>query len=54
MEFAYDVDGFHLFCGDALDVMPQGEHAIPIETAIDPASADIKRGFGELSDLPSR
>ena len=23
--------------GDALDVMPQGEHAIPIETAIDPA-----------------
>ena len=40
--------------GDALDVMPQGEHAIPIETAIDPASADIKRGFGELSDLPSR
>ena len=40
--------------GDALDVMPQGEHTIPVETAIDPASADIKRGFGELSDLPSR
>ncbi len=40
--------------GDALDVMPQGEHAIAIETAIDPVSADIKRGFGELSDLPSR
>jgi sulfide:quinone oxidoreductase len=40
--------------GDALDVVPQGEHAIPIETAIDPATADIKRGFGELSDLPSR
>jgi sulfide:quinone oxidoreductase len=40
--------------GDALDVMPQGEHAIAIETAIDPAAPDIKRGFGELSDLPSR
>jgi hypothetical protein len=40
--------------GDALDVMPHGEHVIPIEAAIDPASADMKRGFGELSDLPSR
>ena len=40
--------------GERLDVMPQGEHAIPIEAAIDPASADIKRGFGELTDLPSR
>jgi sulfide:quinone oxidoreductase len=40
--------------GDALDVVPEGEHAIPIVTAIDPAAADIKRGFGELSDLPSR
>jgi sulfide:quinone oxidoreductase len=40
--------------GDALDVMPEGEHAIAIETAIDPAAPDIKRGFGELSDLPSR
>ena len=39
---------------DRLDVMPQGEHAIPIETAIDPATADIKRSFGELSDLPAR
>ena len=38
--------------GDALDVTPQGEHAIPIETVIDPASPAIKRGFGELSDLP--
>lgn len=34
--------------GERLDVMPQGEHAIPIETAIDPASADTNRGFGEL------
>ena len=40
--------------GDALDVMPEGEDAIPIETTIDPASADMERGFGELSDLPSR
>jgi sulfide:quinone oxidoreductase len=40
--------------GEALDVMPQGEHAIPIEAGVDPASADIKRGLGELSDLPSR
>ena len=39
---------------DRLDVMPRGEHAIPIETAIDPATPDIKRSFGELSDLPPR
>ncbi|HET6870855.1 MAG TPA: hypothetical protein VFH80_33405, partial [Solirubrobacteraceae bacterium] len=29
----------------------RGRGRDPIETAIDPA-ADIKRGFGELSDLP--
>ena len=29
--------------GDALDVMPQGEHAIPIETAIDPAAPESSR-----------
>jgi hypothetical protein len=38
--------------GDRLDVMPQGEHAIPIETAID--TEDIKRGLEELSDRRSR
>jgi sulfide:quinone oxidoreductase len=40
--------------GDRLDVMPQGEHTIPIETAIDPVRADSKRYFGQLSDLPAR
>ena len=40
--------------GDALGVAPQGEHAIPIETAVDLTAAGIKRGFGDLSDLPSR
>jgi sulfide:quinone oxidoreductase len=39
--------------GDALDVMPEGEHAIPIEAAIDPATSDVKHSFGELSDVPS-
>jgi sulfide:quinone oxidoreductase len=40
--------------GDALDVMPQDEHAIPIETAIGRATPDMHRGFGELSDLRPR
>jgi sulfide:quinone oxidoreductase len=40
--------------GDAADVMPQGEHAIPVETALDPVAPDTQRSFGELSDLPPR
>jgi sulfide:quinone oxidoreductase len=40
--------------GDALDVMPQGEDAIPVEAAIDLATVDVRRTFGELPDLPSR
>jgi sulfide:quinone oxidoreductase len=40
--------------GDALDVMPQGEDAIPVEAAIDLATVDVRRAFGELPDLPSR
>jgi hypothetical protein len=40
--------------GDRLDVMPQSEHAIPIETAIDPATGETKRRMEELSDLLSR
>jgi sulfide:quinone oxidoreductase len=40
--------------GDAADVMPQGEHAIPVETALDHIAPDTHRSFGELSDLPPR
>ncbi|MGI8624148.1 MAG: hypothetical protein ACR2NB_11855 [Solirubrobacteraceae bacterium] len=40
--------------GDAADVMPQGEHAIPVEIALDHAAPDAQRSFGELSDLPPR
>jgi hypothetical protein len=39
---------------DRLDVMRQGEHAVPIENAIEPAKADSTRQFGEFSDLPAR
>ena len=38
--------------GEASDVMPQDEHAIPIETTIDPAAPDTPSTYGELSDLP--
>jgi sulfide:quinone oxidoreductase len=38
--------------GDAADVMPHDEHAIPVETAVDPAALDTQSTFGELSDLP--
>jgi sulfide:quinone oxidoreductase len=37
--------------GEELDVMPKGEHALPVETAlatIEPST----HGFGELTDLP--
>ncbi len=40
--------------GDAADVMPKDEHAIPIETALDRVAPDPQRNFGELSDLPPR
>jgi sulfide:quinone oxidoreductase len=40
--------------GEASDVMPQDEHAIPVETALDPAPPDGRGSFGELSDIPPR
>jgi sulfide:quinone oxidoreductase len=38
--------------GEALDVMPQGEHVIPIEIPLEPVATGTL-GFGELSDLPA-
>lgn len=35
--------------GDAADVMPQGEHAIRVETLLDPLGSSILRGAGGLS-----
>ena len=40
--------------GYAADVMPQDEHAIPIETVLDPMAPDTQSTFGELHDLPQR
>jgi sulfide:quinone oxidoreductase len=40
--------------GDAADVMPQGDHAIVVEAALDPLPTSSQRTFGELSDLPRR
>jgi sulfide:quinone oxidoreductase len=40
--------------GDAADVMPQGDHAIAIEAALDAVASSTQRTFGELSDLPRR
>jgi sulfide:quinone oxidoreductase len=40
--------------GDAADVMPQGEHAIPIEAVLDPAASSTGSTFGELADLLRR
>ena len=40
--------------GEAADVMPQDEHAIPVETALDPGALDTHATLGELSDLPPR
>jgi sulfide:quinone oxidoreductase len=40
--------------GDAADVMPQGEHAISIETVLGHPAPDTQRNYGELSDLPRR
>jgi sulfide:quinone oxidoreductase len=38
--------------GEAADVMPQGEHAIPVETPLDPITPTLDRTYGELSDRP--
>ena len=40
--------------GDAADVMPQCDHAIAVEAALDPLATSTQRTFGELSDLPHR
>ena len=40
--------------GDAADVMPRDEHAIPVEAALDPAASSTGGSFGELSDLARR
>jgi sulfide:quinone oxidoreductase len=40
--------------GEAADVMPQDEHAIPVETALDPVALDTRCTFGELADIPPR
>jgi sulfide:quinone oxidoreductase len=37
--------------GDALDVVPQGEHAIPVEAPLDHVAPSTQRSFGELSDV---
>jgi len=39
--------------GEASDVMPQDEHAIPVRTALDPPMPDTQGRFDELSDLPA-
>jgi sulfide:quinone oxidoreductase len=36
--------------GDAADVMPQGEHAIPVESPLDPTTPAMRRTYGELSE----
>ena len=36
--------------GEAADVMPQDEHAIPVETPLDPMTPAMQRTYGELSD----
>ena len=36
--------------GVAADVIPQGEHTIPVETAVDPTTPDAKQSYGELFD----
>ena len=40
--------------GEAADVMPQDEHAIPVETALDLVAPDTTGTSGELSDIPPR
>jgi sulfide:quinone oxidoreductase len=36
--------------GDAADVMPQGEHAIRVETPLDPTTPAMRRTYGELCE----
>jgi sulfide:quinone oxidoreductase len=36
--------------GEAADVMPQGEHAIPVETPLDPTTPAVPGTHGELSE----
>jgi sulfide:quinone oxidoreductase len=36
--------------GEAADVMPQGEHAIPVESPLDPITPAMQRSYGELSE----
>jgi sulfide:quinone oxidoreductase len=36
--------------GEAADVMPQGEHAIPVESPLDPTTPAMQRAYGELSE----
>ncbi|MGI8507496.1 MAG: hypothetical protein ACR2MK_11980 [Solirubrobacteraceae bacterium] len=36
--------------GEAADVLPQGEHAIPVETKLEPSGASTQRNRGELSE----
>jgi sulfide:quinone oxidoreductase len=36
--------------GEASDVMPQGEHAIPVESPLDPNTPAMQRSYRELSD----
>jgi len=38
--------------GDAGDVMPQDEHALPVQTTLDPMAPSPDRTFGELTDRP--
>jgi sulfide:quinone oxidoreductase len=40
--------------GEAADVMAQGEHAIPVENALDPTAPAIRRQSGEHSDRPAK
>jgi sulfide:quinone oxidoreductase len=39
--------------GEAADVMPQGEHAIPVETGLDQMTPAMQRAPGEPSDRPA-
>jgi sulfide:quinone oxidoreductase len=40
--------------GEAADVMPQDEEAIPVEIVLDPVATDTRSTLDELSDLPRR
>jgi sulfide:quinone oxidoreductase len=40
--------------GEASDVMPQDEHAIPVETDLERVAPDTQGPYGELADIPPR